>query len=327
MGKRITGGTILLIALLPFEAVAAGYTTSTIFSTRTATITACPSSVTNCPLRSQTTYLTTETLVVSTTMCPVTAFANNIHRAIHTRTAIRTACPSNIPYCPISARSTFATTETVVAYTTICPVTAAEASRTTPISSVTGKASVHIDSTTAQDVTVPGGQIGVNPTDTPSTGSTVNIDANTQPGDRSYESPSTTTVTVVSCSNGEKSCPASLRQIYTTTVPVTSPTDAPELSAGNEAIGPSSGNLSGEPESSGSPPEGASAESAGSSDTTISSQSSGGLSSVGVSTASSESSDTATSHQSSTASSPIDVSAQSSALPNHLPVPPSSTPP
>lgn len=48
-----------------------GFTTSTVFTTRTATITACPSSVTNCPLRSKTTYLTTETLVVSTTVCPV----------------------------------------------------------------------------------------------------------------------------------------------------------------------------------------------------------------------------------------------------------------
>ncbi|RAL13538.1 uncharacterized protein BO97DRAFT_343081 [Aspergillus homomorphus CBS 101889] len=48
------------------------FTTSTVFTTRTATITACPSSVTDCPVRSRTTYLTTETVLVSTTICPIT---------------------------------------------------------------------------------------------------------------------------------------------------------------------------------------------------------------------------------------------------------------
>ncbi|PYH40778.1 uncharacterized protein BP01DRAFT_387083 [Aspergillus saccharolyticus JOP 1030-1] len=48
--------------------------TSTVLSTRTATITACPSTVTDCPASAKSTYLTTETLVVSTTICPVTMF-------------------------------------------------------------------------------------------------------------------------------------------------------------------------------------------------------------------------------------------------------------
>ncbi|KAI2617100.1 glycoside hydrolase superfamily [Hypoxylon sp. NC1633] len=43
-------------------------TTSTIYSTRVSTITKCPASVTNCPVGS----VTTETIAVSTTVCPVT---------------------------------------------------------------------------------------------------------------------------------------------------------------------------------------------------------------------------------------------------------------
>ncbi|EMR63275.1 putative glycoside hydrolase family 18 protein [Eutypa lata UCREL1] len=43
-------------------------TTSTIYSTRVATVTKCPASVTNCPVGS----VTTETIAISTTVCPVT---------------------------------------------------------------------------------------------------------------------------------------------------------------------------------------------------------------------------------------------------------------
>lgn len=46
-------------------------TTSTIFATRTATVFACPESVTDCPLRSKTSYATTETFAVATTVYPV----------------------------------------------------------------------------------------------------------------------------------------------------------------------------------------------------------------------------------------------------------------
>lgn len=47
------------------------YTTSTVLSTRISTITACPSSVLNCPASSQQTFYITETVVVSTTVCPI----------------------------------------------------------------------------------------------------------------------------------------------------------------------------------------------------------------------------------------------------------------
>ncbi|PYH94021.1 hypothetical protein BO71DRAFT_484075 [Aspergillus ellipticus CBS 707.79] len=54
------------------------YTASSIFTTQTATITACPSSVKECPAASKTTYLTTETIILSTTVCPVSEIPNQI---------------------------------------------------------------------------------------------------------------------------------------------------------------------------------------------------------------------------------------------------------
>ncbi|KAJ5902146.1 hypothetical protein N7495_002674 [Penicillium taxi] len=132
------------------------FTTSTILSTRTSTITACPSSVTDCPAREKTTQLTTETIVVSTTICPVTAVkatqtatsvatsvATNVaidlgasdenfttSTILSTRIATITACPSSVTDCPAREKTTHLTTETIILSTTICPVTAAEASAT-----------------------------------------------------------------------------------------------------------------------------------------------------------------------------------------------------
>ncbi|GLA06273.1 hypothetical protein AnigIFM60653_006799 [Aspergillus niger] len=129
-------------------------TTSTVFSTRTATITACPSSVTNCPLRSKTTYVTTETLVVSTTVCPVADITGSSGAVITTQSASYpsasvavgdnwgsmggsdittstilstrvitvTACPSSVTNCPMRSKTTYASTETLVVATTVYPV-------------------------------------------------------------------------------------------------------------------------------------------------------------------------------------------------------------
>ncbi|PYH69423.1 uncharacterized protein BO88DRAFT_461734 [Aspergillus vadensis CBS 113365] len=129
------------------------FTTSTVFSTRTATITACPSSVTNCPLRSKTTYVTTETLVVSTTVCPVAdstgssgamitetahppsatvAVGNSggsmgnsditTSTILSTRIITVTACPSSVTNCPLRSKTTYASTETLVVGTTVYSV-------------------------------------------------------------------------------------------------------------------------------------------------------------------------------------------------------------
>lgn len=129
------------------------FTTSTVFSTRTATVTACPSSVTNCPLRSKTTYVTTETLVVSTTVCPVAdstgssgamitetahppsatvAVGNSggsmgnsditTSTILSTRIITVTACPSSVTNCPLRSKTTYASTETLVVGTTVYSV-------------------------------------------------------------------------------------------------------------------------------------------------------------------------------------------------------------
>ncbi|KAK9854122.1 hypothetical protein MYU51_004891 [Penicillium brevicompactum] len=123
-------------------------TTSTVYSTRTATITACPSSVTNCPLRSKTTYLTTETLVVSTTICPVseatatgasatakqtspvvTGMSGNgadseltTSTVYATHTATVLACPESVADCPLRSKTLSATTQTVAVATTVYSV-------------------------------------------------------------------------------------------------------------------------------------------------------------------------------------------------------------
>ncbi|OJZ81648.1 hypothetical protein ASPFODRAFT_37435 [Aspergillus luchuensis CBS 106.47] len=48
-------------------------TTSTILTTQVHTVTSCPEQVTDCPTTDKTTFLTTETITVGTTICPVTA--------------------------------------------------------------------------------------------------------------------------------------------------------------------------------------------------------------------------------------------------------------
>ncbi|PYH89362.1 hypothetical protein BO71DRAFT_444623 [Aspergillus ellipticus CBS 707.79] len=127
-------------------------TTSTVLTTRTATITACPSSITDCPARSKTTFLTTETLVVSTTVCPLTEIPTAVPTAgpdteehttstvLTTRTSTITACPTTVPNCPASAKSTYVTTETLVVSSTVYLVTPAHSAGSTESSTGAGKA-------------------------------------------------------------------------------------------------------------------------------------------------------------------------------------------
>ncbi|GAD92970.1 hypothetical protein ACLA_055870 [Paecilomyces variotii No. 5] len=109
------------------------YTTSTIFSTRTATITACPSSVRNCPASAKTTFLTTETVFVSKTVCLVTELPYatgttapeassfptdhpvvSVSPVFSTRTATLTSCPSGVTGCPSTEMVTQVATETLL---------------------------------------------------------------------------------------------------------------------------------------------------------------------------------------------------------------------
>lgn len=128
------------------------YTTSTVFTSHVHTMTACPSSVKDCLSAEKTTYVTTETVIDYTTICPVTesdlrtgaatktggigsaqtltiAGGNQFTTSTvyTTRVSTVTACPSSVKDCPASQRTTYVTTDTIIDYTTVCPVTATAA--------------------------------------------------------------------------------------------------------------------------------------------------------------------------------------------------------
>ncbi|PWY85861.1 hypothetical protein BO94DRAFT_99212 [Aspergillus sclerotioniger CBS 115572] len=102
-------------------------TTSTIFTTSTVTITSCPSTITDCPASKRTTYLTTETILVSTTVCPITAAAtatatddgSYTSTILTTRTTTITSCAATVTNCPARSQTTYISTQTLVAGTTI----------------------------------------------------------------------------------------------------------------------------------------------------------------------------------------------------------------
>lgn len=125
------------------------YTTSTVYTAKVHTVTACPSPAKDCPVSEKTTFVTTETVIDYTTICPVTESATKTGTGtrigeiwptktitgvqgeeyttstVYT-TSVRTvtACPSSVKSCPASERSTYVTTDTIIDFTTICPVTA-----------------------------------------------------------------------------------------------------------------------------------------------------------------------------------------------------------
>lgn len=208
-------------------------TTSTVYSTRTATITACPSSVTNCPLRSKTTYLTTETLVVSTTVCPVAdATATNgavptkhttspsateaiggsdnsaskltTSTIFATRTATVFACPESVTDCPLRSKTSYATTETFAVATTVYPVY-------TYIPAEGAIVPVTVANPQATDVT-PGSQSGSGSAESGSDAGTVH----------------TTTIVVESCSDDD-TCTGYINTIVVTQTNAAEPTAAPSL--------------------------------------------------------------------------------------------------
>ncbi|KAJ5988074.1 hypothetical protein N7481_003284 [Penicillium waksmanii] len=130
----------------------AQFTTSTVFTTEVHTVTACPSSVLDCPAREKTTYITTETIAAYTTICPITAEetaagasptgvvgSNGQHESLTTSTVFTTqlhptvVCPSHVKHCANSQKTTSLVTETVVAYVTVCPVAEAETTSTASV--------------------------------------------------------------------------------------------------------------------------------------------------------------------------------------------------
>ncbi|KAL3485126.1 hypothetical protein BJX62DRAFT_217627 [Aspergillus germanicus] len=114
-------------------------TTSTITMTEIHTLTACPSFVRDCPASEQTTYTTTETIDIYTTICPVTATETSlpdvpittqaplphpaevttISTVYQTSVHTMTACPPLVTDCPASQQTTYLSTETLPSYATV----------------------------------------------------------------------------------------------------------------------------------------------------------------------------------------------------------------
>ncbi|KAM3530481.1 hypothetical protein NHJ13051_001314 [Beauveria bassiana] len=82
--------------------------TSTAFVTQHVTVTQCPETVTDCPSRSKTTSVITNTVPLTTS----TIYSTKVHTI--------TSCAPTVTDCP--AHSTVVSTETVSVSTTICPV-------------------------------------------------------------------------------------------------------------------------------------------------------------------------------------------------------------
>jgi chitinase len=130
-------------------------TTSTVTVTEVHTLTACPSFVRDCPASEQTTYVTTETIDIYTTICPVTATETSAPDAQITtqaplpeheitistvyQTSVYTiiACPLSVPNCSAQQQTTYLSTEMLPSYATVTLIplevptpTAADASET-----------------------------------------------------------------------------------------------------------------------------------------------------------------------------------------------------
>ncbi|KAK7427743.1 hypothetical protein QQZ08_005681 [Neonectria magnoliae] len=117
--------------------------TSTIFTTNLITITACPSTISNCPVSSRSTYTTTQIIAIGTTVCPVTDIEEKTQytqtppnvttkdisvKQLTTSTAFSThlvtvtACPSGSVNCPASSKTTYISTGVVDVSTKVYPV-------------------------------------------------------------------------------------------------------------------------------------------------------------------------------------------------------------
>ncbi|KAK7409158.1 hypothetical protein QQX98_008651 [Neonectria punicea] len=117
--------------------------TSTIFTTNLITITACPSTISNCPVSSRSTYTTTQIIAIGTTVCPATDIEEKTQytqtplsvttkaisvKQVTTSTAFSThlvtitACPSDSLNCPASSKTTYISTGVVGVSTKVYPV-------------------------------------------------------------------------------------------------------------------------------------------------------------------------------------------------------------
>ncbi|KAJ5384335.1 hypothetical protein N7517_002246 [Penicillium concentricum] len=229
-------------------------TTSTVFTTRTATITACPSTVTKCPANDKTTHITTETILVSITVCPVADATttikgpsptgpsgsgngndHTISTILSTRTVTLTQCPATVTDCPARDQTTHITTETVVAGTTKVPINTAVtttepgAVHTSPVVAGTGTTTIEGGAVSETDAPHVGGNENSSGVSTGegegSTGSGSNVSTGNNTGHLS-NLPGITRTRISSA------IPSSLTRIHSATVKASSATASSPTGAG-----------------------------------------------------------------------------------------------
>jgi hypothetical protein len=98
----------------PATSAEAPWTTSTVYSTSTYTVTSCAPTVTNCPAHS--TVVVTSVVPVSTTVCPVTELVKPYYPPSSSSPAAPVKPSSSSPAAPVKQ-------STCSAYTTTCYVT------------------------------------------------------------------------------------------------------------------------------------------------------------------------------------------------------------
>ncbi|THY18537.1 hypothetical protein D6D01_07257 [Aureobasidium pullulans] len=204
-----------------------GLIPSTVQITAVFSANVCPSNVAGCPASQKTIFLTTQTVVeysIAQTAAPTPSSSSTTeHGGQEIRyttstaysTSVRTiiACPSDVVSCSASEKTTYYT-DVVLAYTTICPVSAVATSVAATISHA-ARPTDSFDSSLTSVSNLPSRKISY-------TTSTL------------Y---STSTQTITACTLGVEDCPTSERTVYFTDVVRTYTTICPVLASAAEVAG------------------------------------------------------------------------------------------
>ncbi|THX15068.1 hypothetical protein D6D13_02368 [Aureobasidium pullulans] len=218
-----TGGFLSSIA----RSSSSGPIPSTVQTTAAFSATACPSTVEDCPASQKTTFLATQTIAeysIAQTAAPASSSSSTTEHGVQETkyttstvysTSIKTvtACPPGVVSCPASEKTTYYT-DVVLAYTTICPVSAVA---TSVVATITHAA---------------------RPTN--SSHSSLTSVSNLPSRKVSYTTStlySTSTQTITACMSGNKICPASEKTAYFTDVVKMYTTICPVLASTTEVAG------------------------------------------------------------------------------------------
>ncbi|TIA52542.1 hypothetical protein D6C79_01950 [Aureobasidium pullulans] len=197
---------------------------STVQTTAAVSATACLSTVEDCSASQKTTFLATQTIAeysIAQTAAPASSSSSTTeHGGQETRyttstvysTSIQTvtACPPGVVSCPASEKTTYYT-DVVLAYTTICPVSAAAISGAATVTHAAQSASY----------------------------SDMSLNSASKPPSRkiSYSTStlySTSTQTITACISGVEDCPASEKTVYFNDVVKTYTTICPVLASATD---------------------------------------------------------------------------------------------